>query len=177
MGATDENLLSRMTSTTLILEAVTAESIYSEPRDISKGLEVLSSASLSRPDQSQIELLRMVNSTIQLQASLRDNETLTGQLGRRLEQLSRKSPPKPYPDDVYFSLNDIYSEILSSLSPRIIVNGEPAHLQSALVVAKIRSALLAAVRNAYLWSESGGRRWHLLFFRKRYADNAKEILG
>jgi high frequency lysogenization protein len=129
-----------------------------------------------KPDADDLDVLRMSHSAIQLQATLRGNDMIRDKLGRKLANLAVASRAVPYTDEVYFSLNDLYTETLSHLRPSIIVNGAEGHLQSAVLVAKVRSALLAAVRNAYLWHQLGGRRWHLLIFRKRYGEGARELL-
>ncbi len=78
--------------------------------------------------------------------------------------------------DLYERLGLLYQKSLSQLPPRIIVKGAKGKLSSVDNVAKLRSALFAGVRAAYLWHQLGGRRWHLLFMRKAYAECAKTIL-
>ena len=175
-GAADENNLARMVRTALILDTPNPESLYDGISDIQRGLDLIVAVSGRRPDGDQLEILRMTNAALQLQASLRASDLFRDKLGRKLARLDFASRPVPYPDEVYFSLNDLYTETLSQLRPSIIVNGAQGHLQSAVLVAKVRSALLAAVRNAWLWHQVGGRRWHLLVFRRRYAEQARAAL-
>jgi high frequency lysogenization protein len=44
------------------------------------------------------------------------------------------------------------------LSPRIMVNGDPAHLNNPENANRIRALLLAGIRAAMLWRQSGGGR-------------------
>lgn len=177
MGSVDENNLSRMVRTALVLDSPDPEVLYGGTDDVGRGLRAIVDVVEKRPDPDQIEALRMTNSALQLQKSLRANEVYRTRLGDRLAVIDRDAREVPFPDELYFALNDTYADTLSPLNPRIVVNGAQGHLQNAVLVAKVRSALLAAVRNAYLWSQLGGRRWQLLFLRSRYANHARDILG
>ena len=53
-----------------------------------------------------------------------------------------------------------------------MVNGENDHLANPLVASRVRAALFAGIRSAFLWQQKGGRRWHLLIFRRRIAQAA-----
>jgi high frequency lysogenization protein len=176
-GSVDENNLSRMVRTAVIVETPDPESLYDGTTDISPALKLMGTLATGKPDAEQLDVLRMSNSALQLQATLRGNDLIRNKLGSTLATLNAGSRSIPYTDEVFFSLNDAYTETLSHLRPSIIVNGAEGHLQSAVLVAKVRSALLAAVRNAYLWHQLGGRRWHLLVFRKRYGEHVRELLG
>ncbi len=78
-------------------------------------------------------------------------------------------------DDFYSHLGTLYQKTLSQLSPQIIVRGAQGHLQEERSVSRVRTALFAGVRAAYLWHQQGGRRWHLLFARKGYASLAQKL--
>ena len=175
-GSVDENNLSRMVKTALILDTPAPDALYDGTADISRGLRMIADLGAGRPEAAQVDVIRMANSALQLQDTLRSSDLIRDKLGRRLAKLDASGRSIPYTDELYFSLNDIYTETLSQLKPSIIVNGAEGHLQSAVLVAKVRSALLAAVRNAYLWKQTGGRRWHLLVFRRRYSALAREAL-
>jgi high frequency lysogenization protein len=46
--------------------------------------------------------------------------------------------------------------------------GSAVYLQQAGVAARIRCMLFAAIRNAFLWRQLGGKRRHLLIQRKDF---------
>ncbi len=69
---------------------------------------------------------------------------------------------------LYESLAALYSRTISTLTPRIMVQGSEGRLSNPAVVHRVRSALFAGIRAAYLWHQLGGRRWHLLFQRRKY---------
>lgn len=78
-------------------------------------------------------------------------------------------------ENVIASLARAYTENVSTLSPRIMVNGAHGHLQNPLIANKIRSLLLAGIRASMLWRQVGGSRWGLLLSRKRYLRDAQAL--
>lgn len=79
-------------------------------------------------------------------------------------------------ENVIANLANIYSETISTLNPRIIVNGEHNHIANPTNANKIRALLLAAMRAAVLWRQCGGTRWQLLFNRKAILAEAQAIV-
>lgn len=79
-------------------------------------------------------------------------------------------------DELYRSIGTLYQKSLSQLTPQIIVRGAQGRLQDIQSVSRVRTALFAGVRAAYLWHQQGGRRWHLMFARRAYADLAAELM-
>ena len=71
---------------------------------------------------------------------------------------------------------ELYTQTVSTLGPRILVNGEQGYLANTLIAAKVRCALFAGIRAGFLWRQLGGRRWQLLFQRRAIANAAGEIL-
>ena len=64
---------------------------------------------------------------------------------------------------------ELYSKTISTISPRIVVNGKPQYLQVDRTVNWIRTLLFAGLRSAVLWRQLGGGRFSLMFGRKKNA--------
>lgn len=79
-------------------------------------------------------------------------------------------------ENVLANLGDIYHNTISTLQPRIMVNGEQEYLSRPDIVNKIRSCLLAGIRSAILWKRCGGTRWKFLFFRKKIQAELQNLL-
>jgi len=79
-------------------------------------------------------------------------------------------------DSVIGNLAETYLKSISTLTPRIMVKGENNHLMDQANADKVRTLLLAGIRSAVLWSQSGGARWQLLFKRRAYLHEAKRLL-
>ena len=82
----------------------------------------------------------------------------------------------PLHENVLANLGDIYHTTISTLQPRIMVNGEQEYLSKPDIVNKIRACLLAGIRSAILWRHCGGARWKFLFFRKKIQAELQNLL-
>jgi high frequency lysogenization protein len=78
-------------------------------------------------------------------------------------------------ENVLANLGDLYHQTISTMQPRIMVNGDPNYLSNPDAVNKIRSLLLAGIRAAMLWRQCGGTRWKFLFFRKKLQDEVQRL--
>lgn len=74
-------------------------------------------------------------------------------------------------------LAELYATTLSTLTPRIVVHGNPLYLADPKRVEQIRALLLAAIRAAVLWRQVGGSQWRLLLRRREYAMLARGLLA
>jgi high frequency lysogenization protein len=79
-------------------------------------------------------------------------------------------------ENVLANLGEIYQSTISTLQPRIMVNGDQAYLSRPEIANKIRACLLAGIRSAILWKQCGGTRWKFLFFRKKIQAELQNLL-
>ena len=80
-------------------------------------------------------------------------------------------------ENILANLGDLYHSTISTLQPRIMVNGKEEYLAQPNTVNKIRALLLAGIRAALLWKQCGGARWKFLLFRKKLQDEIKFLLS
>lgn len=79
-------------------------------------------------------------------------------------------------ENVMASLGHLYSQTISTLKPRIMVQGEHLHISNEANANGIRALLLSAIRAAVLWRQCGGTRWQLFFQRRAILDEARRLL-
>ncbi len=79
-------------------------------------------------------------------------------------------------ENVLANLGDLYHDTISTLHPRILVNGEPNYLSNPDNVNKIRTLLLAGIRSAMLWRQCGGTRWKFLIYRRKLYNETSRLL-
>jgi len=79
-------------------------------------------------------------------------------------------------ENVIANLGDLYHSTISTLQPRIMVNGEQRFLSSHDIANKIRALLLAGVRSALLWRQCGGSRWKFIFYRGRIQVELQRLI-
>jgi len=80
-------------------------------------------------------------------------------------------------ENVLARLAEIYSSTVSTIPPRIMVQGQPEHLGNPANANRIRALLLAGIRAAVLWRQLGGSRVRLLFSRRRLVECAEALLA
>lgn len=118
---------------------------------------------LTKPSAELAAALRYVMALLDIEARLRRRSDLSLLLREGIEQL--KSSATSLDESVYASVSVLYQRTISTLDRRVHVTGSPEILQRNEIAAKIRTLLLAGIRSAWLWHQSGGRRWHLLLRR------------
>jgi high frequency lysogenization protein len=79
-------------------------------------------------------------------------------------------------ENVLANLGEIYHSTISTMQPRIMVNGDQDYLSRPDIANKIRAVLLAGIRSAILWKQCGGTRWKFLFYRKKIQNELKSLL-
>ncbi|MEQ1544147.1 high frequency lysogenization protein HflD [Methyloglobulus sp.] len=78
--------------------------------------------------------------------------------------------------NVLANLGSLYQSTISTLQPRIMVNGEQSYLGRPDIANKVRALLLAGVRSALLWRQCGGSRWKFIFYRKKIQAELQYLL-
>lgn len=117
-----------------------------KPRDIDITKYVISIAVLERKLTRRTDMLKKIADGIEITKQQLDHFAMTH-------------------DNILAKLAHIYSETISTLKPRIMVNGEHQHISNPNQANKIRALLLAGIRAAVLWRQCGGNRWQLLLKR------------
>ena len=128
--------------------------------------------------QSNPAVTRYWVSLTHLERQLGKRPDMLGVIGERLQSAERQrihfdglNNPS-----VLANLSQIYQDTLSTFRYRIQVSGDAKHLQSNGASDKVRALLLVGIRCSMLWHQLGGRRWHLLFQRQKYAQAARKLL-
>jgi len=78
-------------------------------------------------------------------------------------------------ENVIATLARAYSENVSPVTPKIMVNGQHGHLQISRTANKIRALLLSGIRSALLWYQVEGSRWGLIWSRKKYLQSTQAL--
>jgi len=123
-----------------------------------------------------IEITRYVLNLMILAKKLQEQGTPLDKIFNLLE--TAKMQTEQFGDlheNVIATLARAYSENVSVVSPRIMVNGQDGHLRNPRVANKIRALLLAGIRSALLWYQVGGSRWGLIWSRKKYLQSTQAL--
>ena len=161
----------------LAMEADTVEEIYGDASRLRLGAETL--VSVLQGDRRHVESLGYAVSIMQLENNFRKKTKMQAQIGLELQTITTLDEGlelHEIRDLQAEKIADLYTRTISTLSPRIVINGRPQHLQVDRTVSWIRTLLFAGLRSAVLWRQMGGGRFSLMFGRKKMLEQAQTLL-
>lgn len=175
-GKTDPDALSASIGSVLKIDADSVADVFGGIAGVKFGLEQLSQQ-LSGYKIANPEQARYSASLVFLEQQLANRKDLLDTIatGIAKAQIQRDQFGLLH-ENVLANLADIYQNTISTLQPRIMVNGEQDLLTRTDIVNKIRATLLAGIRSALLWRQCGGSRWKFLFYRKKIQNELQTLL-
>lgn len=158
------------------IDADDTGAVYGTPANVSAGLRQLRDY-LANGNKDEA-LGRLVLAVLQLERRFVRDVAMTEQVqsGVRRLGISGDARGSTAPDTIS-ALAKLYADTISTLRPRVMVQGNPHYLGQAGVVAEIRALLLAALRSAVLWRQMGGSLWDFVFQRRAMASAIDARLG
>lgn len=177
-GQVDEALVAPLLDAIIALDPDSFDDVFPRSADLRPGLELLSQALGGQGQRANNRALSYALGLVQIANLARRDSAMLSVLRNRLEALQAQLPHFPDRHSAEFSqrLAGIYVDTLGTLRFRIRVQGNPRHLQDDAVAARIRAVFLGGVRAAFLWHQQGGRRWRLMFGRRRHLQQVRQIL-
>lgn len=161
-----------------VVDAEATVDIYGDLSALRHGLQVLQRQMGSSGEDRDLDLTRYALSLLTLERKLAARKDLLATISEGLQRAERQREHfHTTHDTVIAALADIYVNTVSTLQPRIMVTGEHGHLQNPDTANRVRALLLAGMRAAVLWNQSGGGRLQLLFKRKAFLTEAQRLLA
>jgi len=160
-----------------VIEADSTDAVYGGGGRVKLGAETL--LAILHGEARYADTLRYGVGLLQIEKKFRRAQKIQEQVGRRLEEIARLGEnlePHEREDLQAEEISALYSETVSRLSPRIVVNGKPQYLKNPRTVNWVRTLLLAGLRSATLWHQLGGGRLELMFGRKTLIRDAQSLL-
>jgi len=159
--------------------------VYPNPIDLTLGLKTVQAIFSSERGAESNEVVRYTLGMLLLRNRLTANDELQDQIRKRLTMIDplQSSAGNADSEDsgrfdrerTFRQLAGLYQDTISTLSYRIQVQGKIEHLKDEDIANEIRGLLLAGIRSAVLWYQLGGRRWRLLFYRRKVHETAGNI--
>lgn len=150
--------------------------IYGSLGKLRLGFSELAAALDKSGKEQNVEVIRYALSLIHLESKLRKRGDLMEIIGKRIAQANDQARHfDPLHENIIDNLASLYMDTISTFNVRIQVTGKPQNLKIEANAAKIRAILLAGIRAAMLWRQTGGRRWQLIFRRQRILEAVKAL--
>lgn len=177
-GTADDSAFRASIGSVFRFDADTAESIYGGLAGLRHGLATMAEQLGRRDLRPDPDLTAYAANLMFLERKLARLPWMLETLRSEIEAARPGAESDGVEDrSVIANLADAYSQTISRLSPRILVQGEPRLLKDEGVANRIRALLLAGMRAAVLWRQVGGSRLRQLFGRKRIVREAKTALS
>lgn len=175
-GTADNAAIETSINSILKIDSDGVIDIYGKLSDLKPGLKQLEqhliSKTIADPEQA-----RYAASLVFLEKQLSNRPEMLTKISTGISTAQAQSESFGLlHENVLANLGDLYHSTISTLQPRIMVNGEEEYLGQPNIVNKIRALLLAGIRATMLWRQCGGARWKFLFFRKKLQDEIKFLL-
>lgn len=177
-GQVQEGALGCMLGSLLVRNPKDTLEVYGgDHLNLRDGMRALAGALERNPQSLPREILRYAVALISLQRQLDKRDDMLQVIGNRLQQIDSQAQLFGIAhDNVIAACAALYQDTLSTFRQRIQVHGEMRHLQDSRNADKVRALLLAGIRSAMLWRQLGGRRWQLLFSRRKLLDQLYPLL-
>jgi len=159
------------------LEAESTAEIYGGVAKMRLGVETM--LTVLQGDSEHSDSLRYTVGLLQIEKKFRRSGKLQEEVGRQLQNIATEGldlEQHEREDLQAHEISGLYSDTISKLSPRIVVNGKPQYLKNDRTVDWVRTLLMAGLRSAILWNQLGGGRFELMFGRKKIIREAESLL-
>ncbi len=166
-GTCDQQAMQASIGSLLKIDSASVADVYGGLSGLKLGFEQLSSqlTGAKPPDPEQA---RYAATIVYLDKKLSGRKDLLDTIQAGVHKAQSQSEQFGLlHDNVLANLGDLYHRTISTLQPRIMVNGDQAYLSRSDIASKIRTLLLAGIRSALLWRQCGGARWKFIFYRKK----------
>jgi high frequency lysogenization protein len=174
-GQADPDAFAACLASLLKIDAESSEAVYGSVAKLRHGLRFLCEH-LRHP--RDMEITRYVINLLILERKLARQPALLRTIRAGIEAGIDQLSYFPITHDTQIAgFAQLYSATISTLAPRILVNGNPLYLTNPNNQNRIRALLLAGIRAAMLWRQSGGSRLALLFRRKALLAEGQRLLA
>ena len=175
-GTADNSAIETSINSILKIDSDGVIDIYGDLSNLKPGLmqleQQITSRTIADPEQA-----RYAASLVFLEKQLSNRPEMLDKIATGIQVAQAQSETfGPLHENVLANLGNLYHSTVSTLQPRIMVNGEQEYLSQPNTVNKIRALLLSGIRATLLWRQCGGARWKFLFFRKKLQDEVKFLL-
>ena len=145
-------------------------------RGLRRGLRVLKNQLGGNDESRDLDIARYALALIQLGTNIQRDDSTVEQL--RIGISRAQSLEFEITDPTMISnFANLYRSSISHLSPRIMVSGDPTHLNDNTTASTIRATLLGGLRSVVLWRQCGGSRPTMILQRGQYVREADRLLN
>ena len=176
-GKADSRDLEVCLKSIIELDPVDLQAIYGQPANLTTGLQLIISQFGANNNKPDLDIARYAISLLHLERKLAKEPQMLSLITEGIKRANKQLEHFPLShENIIANLAAIYSETVSLIPPKIMVSGDNQYLGDNHNANLIRALLLCGMRAAVLWHQLGGRRWQLLFQRRKLVVEAQRLL-
>jgi len=185
-GSADRNEVNTCLSSILVASegktAVHAEHLYGNALKLRTGLillqRLLHGETIKNDLNAAKEIIAYCAAMMTLEKKLSHDKATLAKLGEGMGRIHKQCEyfGDVMHENIIAAIAGLYGETISTLKPRIIVNGKSEFLSQRNNTNQVRALLLSGIRAAHLWRTQGGSHLQLLLRRRALAREAERIL-
>ena len=176
-GMTDSAALEASINSVFKLDAPSTEAVFGDAGGVITGLSTLK-RQLSEKHADTLQITQYVVTLLHLERKLARQPAMLERIATGIRQAQQQSEHFSVThENVLANLAETYKNTISTLTPRVLVQGEHGYLNNPDNANKVRAILLAGIRAAVLWAQCGGSRWHVLFKRSALLVETEKLLA
>lgn len=180
-GTYPEEFLTPTINSLFAFDPAHTADVYGGVKGVKLGLHNLAAMLANQEAPDGPDMARYAFGILQLERKFARSGDMVSVVRSRLEHTRFKSEYfANHVQEVCHSISGIYQDTISTFTFRLKVTGSMQQLENPNNADLIRALLLAGIRSAHLWRQLGGRRWKLLWQRRRLltlAQNLSRQLG
>jgi high frequency lysogenization protein len=158
-------------------EAPSAIDVFGNLAGLARGLKALSRYLGDENQDSGRNVAYYVLSMLKIASRLKHDQKLAARIQTGLQSIETQATDfEMSRASISSKIDGLYQDTISTVNPRIMVQGEQNYLTNSANAGRIRVLLLAGIRAAVLWHQLGGSKWKLMISRKKYVRSANQIL-
>lgn len=176
-GAVDNAVFETCLHSLFQTQPASTEAVYGGIAGVRPGLALLAKQLGTDSHARDIEIAKYMIGVMTLERQLAKRPQMLAEIATGIDSIRRQvehySLTHP---TVVAALAALYADTISSLMPRIIVQGEHGYLSQSEVAGKVRALLLGAIRSTVLWRQCGGSRLQVLLTRGKTCQTIEQLL-
>ena len=179
-GSADPSAIAVCVDPLFDFSPASVESMFPNPIQLSPGLRCLQEIFSSDKELRNPEVIRYLLGILALRQKIMSDRAMQEKLQALLQQVTPLASFDEVDNDgsqqrFFEQVAGVYQETISTYPFRINVKGDLQFLRNENVANRVRTLLLAGIRWAVFWYQIGGRRWHLVLYRKKIDQTVGDI--
>jgi len=159
------------------LDADSVTDVYEGIAGLRPGLQYLCDLLQKKIVRADMEVTRYALTLLHLERKLIQQKSTLDKISQDFYAINNEFDIRDSSNTTLLSrIADLYAHTVSTISPKVQVEGNREYLSQLHNTHRVRTMLFAGIRSAVLWRQLGGTRWRLFFYRQRILRTTESLM-